>query len=125
MYLKLRQMVPQVWVLLCVVTLSASKTSNLLEAQFCSAEPIYPSVIPDFNSLDFSADLRTVKGLSCIPGIMSFLTAEQKQIIKCLYRTGRKIAHLEAHEEFLTKCLQFMVAMDTVIEKIYECGTAQ
>ena len=61
---------------------------------------------PDFSSLDFSAHLCTVQELSWPPGRMSYLSAEQKQNIRFLYKTGRKIAHSEAHIEFLTKCLE-------------------
>ena len=107
MFFKLRQSVPQVWVLLSIVTFSASKTSSQVEEQFWLAEPSHPLVIPDLNSLDFSADLSTVKELSWFSGRMSFLTAEQKQNIRCLYKTGRKIAHSEAHIHFLSKCLEF------------------
>ena len=107
MSFKLRHSVPQVWVLLSIVTLSASKTSIQVEEQFWLAEPSHPLVIPDLNSLDFSADLSTVKELSWFSGRMSFLTAEQKQNIRCLYKIGRKIAHSEAHIHFLSKCLEF------------------
>ena len=105
MFSKLRQSVPQVWVLLSVLTFSAIQISCLLEAQFRLAEPTHPPVTPDFYSLDFSAHLCTVQELSWPPGRMSYLSAEQKQNIRFLYKTGRKIAHSEAHIEFLTKCL--------------------
>ena len=102
---KLRQSVPQVWVLLSVVTFSVIEISSLLEEQFWVAEPAFPSVIPDFTSLDFSAPLCTVQELSCCLGRMSHLTTEQKQNVRCLYKIGRKIAHSEAHINFLSKCL--------------------
>ena len=104
---KLRQSVPKFWVLLSLVTFSAIEISSLVEAQFWQAEPSYPPVTPDLFSLDFSAYLCTVQVLSWPPGRMSHLSTEQKQKIKDLYKTGRKIAHSEAHIEFLLKCLDF------------------
>ena len=97
---KLRQSVPHVWVLLSVVTLSAIKTSSLLEAQFRPTEPSCYLVTPDFHSLDFSVCLSTVKELSWFLGKMSYLAAEQKQNVRFMYNIGKKIAHSEAHITF-------------------------
>jgi hypothetical protein len=87
---ELRQTVPLVWVLLYVVTFSATEISNLAETQFRQADPSCPLVNPDFNSLEYSASLCTVQELSWIPGRMSSLSAEQKQKIRFCTKLGEK-----------------------------------
>ena len=54
-----------------------------------------------------SADLRSAfeQSWDCY-GKMTCLTVEQKQIVKSLYKNGRKIVHLECHIKFLEKCLE-------------------
>ena len=106
MSLKLRQKVPQVWVLLCLVTFSASEISYQFEDQFWAAELSDSFVKPD-TSLVHTASPRTVQALSCSHGKMSLLSVEQKQNIKILYKTAHKVAHSEAHIQFLEKCLLF------------------
>ena len=107
MSLKLRQSVPLVWVLLRIVTLVV-ETSSQSEAKLWLAEPSHFLVNLDSSreaySLAPSANYCTVQALSWFHGRMSHLSVEQKQQIRSLYKSARKVAHLEAHVKFLSKC---------------------
>ena len=102
--------VPLLWVLLGLVTFSATLTSSPREVQLWSTEPIFSNVNQASSllaaELELSVNQCTVLELSCNSrGRMACLSAEQKQKVRPLYKFARKIAHSEAHISFLTKCL--------------------
>ena len=107
--LKLR-MIVSLWILSSVVTFTATKPSNHLEAQFWLVDTLIAhSVMTSSSPLEDlfpSTDLCTATEQSCdITGVMTGLTVEQKKTIKSLYKSVRKIAHSEAHLNFLSKSL--------------------
>jgi hypothetical protein len=112
MSLKLRQRESSSWILLIIVILLVKKSSNLWEEQlwkadYCSTFPVKSNISLQADCFVHPADQCTVQTLSCyFEGKMAYLSTEQKQTIKSLYKFARKTIHLETNLEFLTKCIE-------------------
>ena len=105
---KLRLVVPIFWVLLPSV-ISAVRASSSLSTQFWSTE--HPPSI-HFVNQDISRDLETSDDhctepfQSCSADFkMPNFTIEHKQIVKSLYKEGKRFVHSESHVRFLSECL--------------------
>ena len=108
MTLKLRKSVPLAWVLLVCVTLFAKEISSPLELQFWTTDQtclVKSETSPQEEFCSLSADQCTAIEQSCGgEGRMSGLLAEQKKVLKSLYKKARQVVHLEEHINFLSKC---------------------
>ena len=109
MFRKLRSIVPKFWVLVAIVTFSEQ---SLQASQFWNSEQqlIHGPVTSDSHSVNqfLSVYQCTVVRQSFDVGdIMApNLTNEQNQVLKLLYKAGRKRVHLRSHVYFLNESLK-------------------
>ena len=90
---------------------AASLTSICLKSQFGETEQSNIHIIVNreviFDYLELSVEPSTVFEQSCeYDREMCGRTDEQKQVIKNLYKYGRKIVHSESHIKILSKSLE-------------------
>ena len=109
MFRKLKSNVPLIWVLVVILTSS----DNCLQAfQFWTTEPplIHDLVILVSDSANqfFPVDQCTVLKQSWkeVDKMAPNLTVEQNQVLKNVYKLGRKSIHLQSHVNFLNECLE-------------------
>ena len=110
MSVRLRLVVPALWVLTISLTLAAASIP-LPVPQFWSADPhcaiqsMNTEVVKDSSA--HPVDQCTLTEVSCgYVKMVNYLSSEQKLVIKFLYKNGDKIANSESHIEFLTQSLE-------------------
>ena len=106
---KLRLVVP--FLVLLTSVIAAARVSSSLSTQFWSTENtnLHPVNQEIFRDLESSDDQCTEPVQSCAYFKMPNLTDEHKQLVKSLYKEGKRIVHSESHVIFLTECLNLKI----------------
>ena len=108
---RLRLSVPTLWVLTISLSFATASTPSLSVLQFWLTDPglniqvVNTEVVKD--SSEHLVDQSTSIVVSCGDvKMVNYLSSEQKQVVKYLYKNGEKITNSESRIDFLNKSLE-------------------